>query len=48
MRQRVYRRWIAHGRITETEAEYRIAIMKSIAADYAEPEAPNLFGDHDE
>lgn len=36
MRRRVYPRWIAEGRMTQTMADREIAIMDAIAADYAE------------
>lgn len=36
MRRRVYPRWIAEGRMTQTMADRGIAIMDAIAADYAE------------
>jgi hypothetical protein len=40
MRRRVYKRWVAEGRMSEAEAEREIALMQAIADDYADP---NLF-----
>ena len=44
MRERVYRRWVADGRMTKENAEREIEIMRAIADDYAEPD---LFGNDD-
>lgn len=38
MRQRVYPRWVAAGKMTRGDAEREIAAMAAIAADYAEPD----------
>lgn len=38
MRRRVYPRWVADGRMKQTDADRRIAILEAIAADYAEPD----------
>lgn len=37
MRERVYPRWVAEGRMKADQAEREIAVMKAIAEDY-EPE----------
>lgn len=34
MRQRVYPRWIADGRMTNAKADHEIKVMETIAEDY--------------
>lgn len=36
MRERVYPRWIADGRMSLAKADEEISLMREIAADYAE------------
>lgn len=36
MRERVYPRWVENGRMTQAKADQEIAIMREIAAEYAE------------
>lgn len=38
MRERVYPRLVAGGKMTQAEADQGIAIMKAIADDYREPD----------
>jgi|AACY02.16.fsa_nt_gi hypothetical protein len=35
MRKRVYKRWVAEGKMTQAQMDREIAIMEAIAADYA-------------
>lgn len=35
MRRRVCPRFVANGRMKQDDADYRLAVMESIAADYA-------------
>lgn len=35
MRERVYPRWVANGKMTQAKADAEIAIMREIVADYA-------------
>jgi hypothetical protein len=35
MRERVYPRWVAGGKMTASKADTEIAIMREIVADYA-------------
>lgn len=43
LRRRTYPRWVEAGRLSQADADRQIALMQSIADDYADP---NLFGDH--
>jgi hypothetical protein len=44
MRRQVFGGWVARGKITESQAMRRIAIMEAIRADYAARVAPILPG----
>ena len=46
-RKHVYPRLISQGRMSQEFADRQIALMQAIAADYAEPDAPDLFTDGD-
>lgn len=36
MRRRVYPRWVADRKMSQTQADREIAVMEAIAADYAD------------
>ena len=41
MRQRVYPRWVAGQRMTQTQADYEIAGMRAIVEDYEKATGTN-------
>ena len=45
-RERVYPRWVEQGRMTQRQANERLAAMKAILADYRAPprQQADLFG----
>jgi hypothetical protein len=38
LRQRVYPRWVAERKLTQSKADWQIAVLVAIQADYGEPQ----------
>lgn len=48
MRKRVYPRLVKDGRLSQADADHRLAVMKAIATDYAPEPTPDLFNQDQE